>query len=206
MIKLFNKEKKAKLTKKEDSNAVPFLIASALGGILLYLITKQMILFPLAMVLGLTLFLITDDTLRKEKWKKSILEDYQLNVCFLESFLLFSSINNSYWQGFRCAYDALKLSHLKDRITDYLENPNSTLEIKCTNSKTENLLIDSIVRFLHCEEETSRQDLDMFQHYLENYKKELSTTNRKYRTTTLCLLLLVAIFMILAFIFLNHSK
>ncbi len=167
------KEKKTKTkSEKSSSTLLLFLILFAILGIMLSLLTKKIILFALCIVLSLAFYFLFLPSMEKEKEaKKSECEKKEL-LDFLSSFYHFSTLLNSYWQGFRLAYDNIHLSNLKDRLSDYIENPSTPLDLKITNSRKENLLLDELVRFLHSEEETNREDLKRFHSLLKEYEKE----------------------------------
>lgn len=166
------KEKKTKSSnKKNSSTLLLFLVSFAILGILLSLLTKKTILFALCIVLSLAFYLLLPSMEQEKENKKSEKAKKEL-LDFLFSFYHFSILLNSYWQGFKYAYDNIHLSSLKDQLTDYIENPNIPLDLKITNSRKENLLLDELVRFLHSEEETKTSDLKRFQSLLKEYEKE----------------------------------
>ncbi len=199
----FKQFRKSGTQKEQDSRKVILVFAiSALTGILLYVMTRKIILFALSMVLGVTLyFLFSDKTDDTDKNRKGIRQNHD----FFESFYMFSIMNNSYWEGFRCAYDAMKLSHMKDKLTDYLENPDTPLDIHVTNSRTENRLIDMLIRFLHSEEETKDNDMEEFRNLLEAYKSEGNKEKKEMPVYILPLLIILTIVIIVVFTFLNRQ-
>lgn len=182
-----------------------FIIAVLLG-IFLYIITNKIILFVLSMAFCLTSYMIFSSEIENENQKKNKNLEILLNIEFFENFYLYSSLNNSYWEGFKCAFDNLKLSHLKDKLQDYLDNPDSTLEIQCSNSRIENLLLDMLIKFLHSNEETNENDLNQFHLLLLSYKKENETDKNKIPLYFISVLICVIIVLIITFCLLKRGK
>ncbi len=196
------KEKKTKSSnKKNSSTLLLFLVSFAILGILLSLLTKKTILFALCIVLSLAFYFLLLPSMEQEKENKKSEKAKKELLDFLFSFYHFSILVNSYWQGFKYAYDNIHLSSLKDQLTDYIENPNIPLDLKITNSRKENLLLDELVRFLHSEEETKTSDLKRFQSLLKEYEKE----DQKKEFDVLSYLLPILLFLPLLILFLLPS-
>jgi hypothetical protein len=203
----FKKEgKKSSFQQKESNVLIVIFILSALLGIILFIMTRKVILFALCMAIGITLYFLFSDRISEIDINRKIQQDLNLHYTFLESFYLFSSLNNSYWQGFKCAYDSLKLSHMKDRITDYLDNPNSPLDIHLTNSRTENQLIDMLIRFLHSEEETKDSDLEQYHELLICYQEECKKKPLKLHVFLIPVILSAFIMIFFVYTLINRGK
>ncbi len=193
------KEKKTKRKNEKNSSVLLlFLVSFAILGILLSLLTKKTILFALCIVLSLAFYFLFLPSMEKEKESKKSEKAKRELLDFLFSFYHFSFLLNSYWQGFRHAYDNIHLSSLKDHLSDYIENPNIPLDLKITNSRKENLLLDELVRFLHSEEETNAEDLRRFLSLLKEYEKE----DQKKEFDVPSYLILILLFLPLLILFL----
>ncbi len=194
------KEKKTKTkNEKSASSLLLFLIPFAILGILLSLLTKKIILFALCILLSFAFYHLFLPTMEKEKESKKTAKEKKELLDFLSSFYHFSTLLNSYWQGFKLAYDNIHLSNLKDRLSDYIENPDMPLDLKITNSRKENLLLDELVRFLHSEEETNAKDLGRFLSLLKEYEKESQKMDNdipSYLLSILLFLPLLALFLL----------
>ena len=203
----FKKEGKQPSFQKKESNVIiAIFILSAILGIILFITTRKVILFALCMAIGITLYFLCSDRISEIDNNRKIRQDLNLHYSFLENFYLFSSLNNSYWQGFKCAYESLKLSHMKDRITDYLDNPNSPLDIHLTNSRTENQLIDMLVRFLHSEEETKDSDLEQYHELLKSYHDECKKKHLNFHVFLIPVILSAFIMIFFVYTLINRGK
>ncbi len=168
--KLFAKKGKSDSKKKESNPSYLLLLIGFLAGIFFYFITKQIYLFALCIIISLAVqFLFYGEIEKRKKPKESEKED---RVQFFNRFILYSSLLNSYKEGFLKSFEDLKSGHLKDAISDYLEDESIGFSIPYTSSQTECHLTDKIIRLFHSEEDVDQKELDSFCRFCELYEKE----------------------------------
>lgn len=197
---MFKLKKKEKTIKKKESNISLFaILLSAILGILLYILSKEKMIFALSMIIGLTISILYNDSTVKNDYKQRKNEiEFYLN--FADDFYLYSSLLSSYKDGFKKSVESLPSSHLKDDLTDYLENGNE-LPFSLTNTRRENHLKDVIERFYYSNEEVSDQDLSYLKLSIESYKKETSIKEKVLPLETCISVILITIFLILMLCF-----
>ena len=172
---IFKKNKVKKENNKKssfDQNLLLFLLAGLLFGLVFYLLSKKLFLFVLSMLCFLTFYLLTSAGKEKLTPEKSKIKEKEYNLTFVRLFYHYSSLLNSYEEGFKKAYEVLPLCHLKDKLTDYMDNPKGPLPLLLTNTLQENSLIDLLNRFLHSQEEVTSEDLGRLQRAIRLYEEE----------------------------------
>lgn len=177
-------------SKKSSNTSIYFLLCGALSGILLFILTRQILLFAISMVLSFSSYLLFFDnlsTMPKEKEAKKEIAD---RIEFFSSFYEYSALTNSYQEGFHLAFESMGSSHLKDKITDYLENEEGILDISYTHSQKETHILDKIIRYYKNQEEVDYTLLASHQKEIEEYKKE-GDKKIDFNLTTCLLLLLI---------------
>lgn len=170
--KLFAKKGNKNIQKKETASSYLFLLVGLLAGILLYLITKQIYLFALCILLSLAIQFLFSDEIEKRNNKKESNKEKEDRLQFFKNFILYSSLLNSYKEGFLKSFEDLKSGHLKDAISDYLEDESIGFAISFTSSQTESHLTDKIIRLFHSEEDVDKRELDSFRHFCKLYEEE----------------------------------
>lgn len=170
--KLFQKKGNKNSKNKENTSSYLFLIIGFLAGILFYLITKQIYLFALAILLSLTIQFLFSDEIEKRNKDKEFKKEKGDRLQFFNDFILYSSLLNSYKEGFLKSFEDLKSGHLKDAISDYLEDESIGFLISYTSSQSESHLIDKIIRLFNSEEDVNKSELDSFHHFCKIYEEE----------------------------------
>ena len=183
---------------KENFNRyllVAFLF-SILLGFAFYLLTKKSILFIFSVIFSLAIYFLTQDEIKKEEETKKKQEPLKELISFLDDYYFFTSMSQSYKEGFLLSYENMPSSHLKDSLTDFKENSETTLPLSCLNTMEEHLLIDMIQNGYYREEEVTLDSLKTLKASLEQYKKD-SLKETKYEDYYLLPLLQVAIYLII---------
>lgn len=168
--KLQSKSERRK--EKVDFRSVLLMLSFLIIGIISYLISRNVIFFLCSMVLGILWTVGFSDGFQESRRKEEVMTDYKDNITFLTLFCHYSYMLNSYQEGFREAYERMKLSHCRDRITDYLENPTDGLPLKVTGSRTEHAFLSLIHRYYQSKEETGRDEMSRLFSLLERYREE----------------------------------
>ena len=188
-----------KITAQKENFTKYLLVAllfSILLGFALYLVTKKSILFIFSVIFSLAIYFLTQDEIKKEEETKKKQEPLKELISFLDDYYFFTSMSQSYKEGFLLAYEHMPSSHLKDSLTDFKENSETTLPLSCLNTMEEHLLIDMIQNGYYREEEVTLDSLKTLKASLEQYKKD-SLKETRYENYYLLPLLQVAIYLII---------
>ena len=162
---------KSKSTNSNTYIVIAFVV-SFLLGLALYFISKQIVLFILSILFGISCYFLLAGEIHKEQDKKKNLTCLKELISFLYDFYFYTSMAQSYKEGFDLAYENMDSSHLKDKLTDFKENHETTLPLKCLNSRDENLLIDMIQHSYYTDEEVSLASLETLKINIQQYEKD----------------------------------
>lgn len=171
---MFKFQKKEKRNKSENKLSL-IIVFFFFIGIALYLLCKVMLIFVISMIIGITTSSLFHDDNYEIEYKKRK-HEIPFYLSFINNFYLYSSLLSSYKQGFIESVNSLGSSHLKDDLTDYLEQGNE-LPFTLTNSRRENHLKDVIARLYYTDEEINDNDLSYLNNSIKTYQNEISITN-----------------------------
>ena len=159
-------------TLKKESQTLPLLVILTcfLFGLSFALINHQILILIFSMIVSLPLAYSCVLFFSSTNSKKTN-EKYNSLIEFYWYFYHYSTLLNSYDEGFKYASSSLKESHLKDDLTDYLENPTNELPLSCFNTRIETKLNQFIYRLCQLEE-TSYRDLNDLKHLIKEYERE----------------------------------
>ncbi len=135
------------------------LLFSILLGFAFYLLTKKSILFIFSVIFSLAIYFLTQDEIKKEEETKKKQEPLKELISFLDDYYFFTSMSQSFKEGFLLAYENMASSHLKDSLIDFKENDEKTLPLSCLNTMEEHLLIDMIQNGYYRDEELTLDSL-----------------------------------------------
>lgn len=183
--------------KKNDSslNPIIFIIIGALLGVFLYVLSKNLLLFPLSLVLTFSIYFIYSESQSSSKMKNKENEDKKERIMFYKNFVDYSLLLSSYKEGFFTAKDKIERSRLKDYIEDYLENKENGLQIKEINTQKENHIFDLILRYENSDEEISFSSLKSLKEEINKLEIE-NSDNENYMTIPIIFSLIFAVFLI----------
>jgi len=189
------KEKKKKKQNRKTTNylLLSILIGSVLG-IVLYLFSKEIFLFPLSVFFALSFSYIILPSLNDTKGKEKE-EENKTYYDFYHSFIIYIALESSGQEAFKRATEELSISSLKDRLTVFVEGDlKGEPPLSYLNTLAENNLIDEIKRTLYEDEDYSIGFSKRGRRLLEAYEKDLIVANTEL-TSLAPIIILLSIFL-----------
>ncbi len=184
------REKKKKKQNRKTTNylIISILIGSVLG-IVLYLFSKEISLFPLSVFFALSVSYIILPTLNDTKGKER--EENQSYYDFYHSFIIYIALESSGQEAFKRATEELSISSLKDKLTAFVEGDlKGEPPLSYLNTLAENNLIDEIKRTLYEDEDYSIGFSKRGRRLLKAYENDLIVANTELTSLTPIIILL----------------
>lgn len=172
--KIFKNKPKNKKENTDTKYLILFLVIGVFLGVVFDAVFKNIALFFVMIVFCLTIYFLLCENLLDQQNLKNKSKEIKEVISFYESFILFTSLTQSYIQGMKLAVENLSNSFLKDSLTDYLEISNEALPVKCLNDRLETNINDFIHKLYYSNEEVNRDDLTRLNQYISQYKSKLN--------------------------------
>jgi hypothetical protein len=142
-----------KTSSSEQRNVLLFLLVGALFGAITAYFSSDLLLLPLSILASLLALFLLQKKIPDRKEEKRKEEAQRQYRSFYHRFLLYVSLTSSGKEGLEETVTHAEISDLKDKLSQYLEDPSGPLPLIYTDSRLENRLIDEVTQTVHTDEE-----------------------------------------------------